>query len=616
MPKKIAQDSILQHVCYSGLNDAIRREMRNREVYTPPISTFRWWARRSHRLMGQLIEAAEKVQENGRLVIADPFAGGGTTVLEALRRGHVAYGQDINPWAAMGMEATLDLSNIGLEDFDQAFEDLSEVMSPMVEKAYATERGWTSHVFRVARVCCLECGTPVWLYPYAMLSMVSRSTTEEIAWFGCQRCGSITKGPKSTGVQCSTCGQALRPEVVYLPRRKLTCPSCSYSTSISSLLEKQRLQHNIVLVERVCEGRRWMDLPIKSDILASDNWPEVPLPHGEIPIGKETSVLLRHGFGQWRDLYPLRQRAVLTRLLEAVNELPVAENVRHVLQVAAIGTAEMAGLSSRWDRYHLKAYESVANHRFSFVPFTVEPNVWGNETSGRGTFLRRVKQMRRSINWFSAQGELGPSATIVNGPSQSMPLGDKTVDLVLTDPPYFGDVQYGELSSVFLSWINGLSGIRPEEVVVDGREKGRLSYTDLLTKVLQEVKRVLRPEGRLVLTYHNRTSSAFSSLAEALAVAGFVVLTWRWVASENERDFSKRMKRACTMDLVLECLASPCSFYTPGEPERNNIEAHFLWTAGAEVARAVNKGNRDAIEPLLCRHPFLVRREHGSVHPL
>ena len=36
--------SVLEFVPLEGPGPLIRREMRKREVYTPPISTFRWWA--------------------------------------------------------------------------------------------------------------------------------------------------------------------------------------------------------------------------------------------------------------------------------------------------------------------------------------------------------------------------------------------------------------------------------------------------------------------------------------------------------------------------------------------------------------------------------------------
>ena len=41
----------------------------------------------------------------GRLRVLDPFAGVGTTLIEALKQGHDAIGFEVNPWAALACKA-------------------------------------------------------------------------------------------------------------------------------------------------------------------------------------------------------------------------------------------------------------------------------------------------------------------------------------------------------------------------------------------------------------------------------------------------------------------------------------------------------------------------------
>ncbi|MBE3599727.1 MAG: hypothetical protein IMX02_13430 [Limnochordaceae bacterium] len=605
--------SVLEQLRLSGLDERIRREMRNREIYTPPISTFRWWARRSHILFGSIVEAAQAALGRS-LLIVDPFAGGGTSILEAVRRGHRAYGQDINPWAVRGMRAMLSLMHVAPEQFEDAVGRLAESVVPTVKRAYYVHGAWTTHAFRVASFSCPRCSSKVWLYPYALLSLATRRTDEDTAWFGCRRCGAVTKGSRAHGVRCHGCGEALGSAEVYLPNRQARCPECGFTAKVSTIAAEQRLQYEIVMVERALDGKRWLEPVTPADIQAAQEWPDTHLPAGDISDGKETAVLLRHGFRQWRDLYPRRQRAVLTELLDAIRTLRADETVKEILYVAAVGTAEMAGLASRWDRFYLKAYEVTANHRFAFVPFTAEPNIWGDETSGRGTFVRRVRQLRRSLTWFRRQQRLaeglgrslGGEVSIVEGPSQKMALPDASAHLILTDPPYYGDVQYGELSSIFRAWLGAPTGPLPHEVVVDSRGKNGDAYAALLRSVLAEGHRVLRKDGRLILTFHNRTPRAYQALAEALHGAGFGVITWRWVASENERDFAKRDKTACTMDLLLECAPLPVpQVQPPPPPDENDVEAHFLWMAGQLLAGVTNGGISVDMDRVLRDHPFL-----------
>src|ERR1700686_4190787 len=99
-------DLILADVDWTALARKIRVETKNREVYQPLISVYRWWARRPHSLMGALIDAASPLIGKGAW-IADPFSGGGTVAIEAARRGYQVYAQDINPWAAWGLRVSL-----------------------------------------------------------------------------------------------------------------------------------------------------------------------------------------------------------------------------------------------------------------------------------------------------------------------------------------------------------------------------------------------------------------------------------------------------------------------------------------------------------------------------
>lgn len=94
--------SPLRHINTGAVDAAARMEARNREVYLPPVSAYRWWARRTEAINGAILEALSK-DEPGRMVVVDPFAGGGVIPLASVLRGHWTYAQDLNPWAATGL---------------------------------------------------------------------------------------------------------------------------------------------------------------------------------------------------------------------------------------------------------------------------------------------------------------------------------------------------------------------------------------------------------------------------------------------------------------------------------------------------------------------------------
>src|SRR4051812_17534415 len=97
---------LLAGLAWPEVEQLVRAQQRNREVHTPSISAFRWWARRPHALIGALLDEAADGAD-GKLTVSDPFSGGGTVAVEAARRELNVYAQDLHPWAVAGLRAVL-----------------------------------------------------------------------------------------------------------------------------------------------------------------------------------------------------------------------------------------------------------------------------------------------------------------------------------------------------------------------------------------------------------------------------------------------------------------------------------------------------------------------------
>jgi putative DNA methylase len=335
----------------------------------------------------------------------------------------------------------------------------------------------------------------------------------------------------------------------------------------------------------------------------------VPTPlEAKIPAGLETRVLRRTGFEHWADLYAPRQLEVLAASIPAIEALRVSAAVKARLQLAVCGCAEMAGHVSRWDRYYPKAFEAMANHRFAITGLSVETNLLSER--GRGTLPRRLGHSLRAARWSekslpealkvssrsaSAGERLRPKGVVLaQGSSESQRPTGGSIDLVLTDPPYFDDVQYAELAAVFLTWANAVGLVADstalelgsEAVVNSVRGTGADGYRALLSAILTETRRTLAADGLMILTYHNSDVRAWWALGSALHDAGFTVTALAVTHAENERDHAKRGRLAFTSDLVLEC--SPDAARRAVEPtvvwERDTDEARELIAAGRAVA--------------------------------
>ena len=602
--------SPLRHLDVGDITVRVRREVRNREVHLPPVSTYRWWARRTESVNGSIIDAVSK-DRPGRMVISDPFAGGGVIPLAAVMRGHSVYAQDLNPWAATGLAAMLAVPEP--DALREGIAALAQRVIAPAEAAYGTvlsdgTRGHVSHTFRVAVASCTRCGIRQRLFPHALVSLLSRvERNRPEAFLACPN-GHLFEGVREGVKRCPTCSALTDAAAAYTPRRVVTCP-CGHQDRLEARAVGG-LDWEVVLVERAGGGHRELALPSPGELAAAEAAHVRPSRHlGSIPSGQETGVLLRHGFSQWEDLYPRRQRAMVEHLLELTTDCSQDESVVQALRLAVIGATEMAGLLSRWDRYYLKSYESMAGHRFNFTTLPVEPNAWGTPTSGRGTTLRRLVQLVKAAEWMQAQtgrrlivqgpvpaasasvlpllGEdvdgaalRRPDVLVVAGSSQRQLLPAGSVDLVLTDPPYHDDVQYGELSLPFQAWA-GLAAPEPTGDAVVNRVTGQLvaegSYTALLTSIFRESARLLRSDGHLVFSYANRDPRAWVQLFDALQGAGLRAAGCAVVHSENETDHAKRGVRACTLDLLLDLVpisALPLVQHQP--PSTAGPEPEFL----------------------------------------
>jgi putative DNA methylase len=578
---------------------AAKAESRNREVHVPPVSTYRWWARRTSAVNGAILDAFQ-MDFPGRLLVADMFAGGGVIPLSAVTRGHQVYAQDLNPWSAAGLAGMLGLPDARL--LQEAAATLEQWVHTEVESAYGTTlsdgtHGHVAHTFRVATAECTGCGQRARMFPHALVSLLARKERGDSgAWLACRN-GHLFTADVGRNRRCPDCSGIVDPAASYTLRRKVECV-CGHVDRLAERAETWRWE--VVLVERAGARRRELAKPTTAEIQAADDgrWsPSRDL--GMIEDGQETRVLRRHGFSSWNQLYPARQRVLLTRVLDATSRCSSDPDVVRAVTMAVVGSAEMAGYLSRWDRFYLKSYEAMAGHRFNLTTLSVEPNVWGTMASGRGTVLRRMAQLVKAAEWLkertgrhllvegplSGTGPITPigdwDARVVEGSSERMLLPTGTVHLALTDPPYHDDVQYSELSAPLRAWARLANGTLAGEAVVNAAT-GQLTddgaYERLLTRIFTEVRRALRSDGHLIFSYANRSPDAWVALFSALQSAGMRAVGCEIVHSENETDQTKRKVRACALDLILDLVPigkAPLAPYAPAA-SITGAEADFL----------------------------------------
>lgn len=621
--RRCKSQHVLDRVNWDNVERVVAYEQSNREKFTPSISVFRWWARRPHSLMGAIIDAAIGVVGQDDLSISDPFSGGGTVAVEAARRSIPTYAQDLYPWPIMGL--TTSVSRVDLKEFNFAAEALRLHLQPLLQHYTRADGKMLSHVMRVRVGTCPSCTKPFYMFPEHLISKCSRKSDDTEGFFGCQCCGHVDKRPLAqAAAPCPACGAQHKEQLRNHVSKR--CPHCNHVAATGQFLEPMRWRP--VLVQEVIQearGRLSTQLRLPDEADPIEDMPGAMPATMQKPIGPgaETQYLSRAGFHSWGDLYTRRQVQVILAGLDYVKCMKVSEGTRHRLAFALIGLGEMPAFLCRWDRFHQKVFEGIANHRFAHTNFVVETNLLS--PIGRGTLPRRLAGARKALSWCNdnidskvstkrvaktsrpeEHGRLQGLTTAI-GSSVQQALPSESIALTLTDPPYFDDVQYGELARIFHFWLSQYVKVAPsderhEAVPNVVRRTDASDYEDAITHCLAETRRTLKEDGRLILTFHNRKMIAWKSLGNALRRAGFHITALAVTRAENEADHSKRNGRGMLNDLVIECVkASDRTLEAKVCHVGKSQEARELAAMGLALATAVRSNDPESMDDLFSR---------------
>jgi adenine-specific DNA methylase len=133
---------------------------------------------------------------------------------------------------------------------------------------------------------------------------------------------------------------------------------------------------------------------------------------------------------------------------------------------------------------------------------------------------------------------------VVQCSATSLPYPDNFFDAVITDPPYYDNVNYAELSDFFYVWLKRtIRDLYPElfstpmvpktgEIVSNpvrhgNDKKAKQFFEDMITKAFKEIHRVLKPEGIACVVFAHKSTDAWETIINALLNSG-LYLTASW----------------------------------------------------------------------------------------
>ena len=305
----------------------------------------------------------------------------------------------------------------------------------------------------------------------------------------------------------------------------------------------------------------------------------LPYPKSKIPAGFNTNQMIKHNYIYWHQMFNARQLLCLSTLLRAIDEED-NQILKEMLLSGFFTTLESNNCFTRHRSDANKTEGVFARHDFQPKATFAEGNVWGT-TYGKCTFEKCFdkafegkvfchKPYDRRVRGGKVISEPRDEVIILNDNSHincgnSQDLTPSNCDIVITDPPYAGNVNYSELADFFYVWLRLVLNkkypwfspeITPKaEEIVENETRGKTveEYEEGLSAVWKKCYDCLDHSGILSFTFHHAESSAWEALLESLCNAGFVIEAIYPIHGESETSLHLQGKQAISYDLIHVC---------------------------------------------------------------
>jgi putative DNA methylase len=579
-------------------------------------------------------------------VIFDPFMGGGTTLIEANRMGAKVIGCDINPVSYWIVRESL--KEVDLARLDAYFEQLAQSAGETICAMYRTRcascgaDAETLYAFWVRVIPCLRCGQMTLLHKRCLLNEgLSRNrplSASNPATVFCPHCLHLFAWSGAQPAKCPACDATFDPYEGAYNEGYYRC-ACSESplSLLATIRNGARLSERLVAIEYWCPACRARlykspdadDRSLLEQIEREFREAELNLilPDQHIPLGTSSRRWIQHGYRRYRDIFNARQLLAFNALIRAIQAIEDPE-YRNCFYTALSNMLEYNNMMTPYNYPNRKLHHLFNYHALPLTTTPVENNVWGVSEEGAGTFVNCYRRYRNAKAYGAApferfkdkQGQVithtvageriaarfvesyeslqrtERAALLFCRDSAHLPeLPDQSVDLVITDPPYYDNVHYSELSNFFYAWLSRLSDApcfrselvphEREAVVNQGQGKGEDAYLRLLTDVFRECCRVLKDDGAMYFTFHHTNPRAWWTILTAVQQGGFRIVDFFPVQSEYKVNPHIRNKQALDMDLVLICRKRSLPFqplaHTPADALQRAQQVVGLYGNGA-----------------------------------
>lgn len=479
------------------------------EAHTPVYKMHKYFARRPQNVFRALAEHYSKPGDT----ILDVFCGGGVTLFEGTSIGRKVIANDINPLAAFISD--MEVTQVDEQEYLAAIREIRHDVKMFSDRFFSTHDRGSGKLLPVRwfelayKVTCPECGAEI------VLSNENKTTRAGI--YHCNACGH-----DSAGVDCANTGTELI-SVTYKITTKATQRTVEpdeYDKGIMADCEANYEKY-------ARELALWV--------------PDVEIP--EAWDRQQEDCLHRKGILKFEDFFMKRSLIVMGYFLKKIHEkrtavsddvfrmllLTFSATLRYTNNLTISTNAWQDGRPVAWAKHaYWLSYQFVEvnpieyiDKRVTAIKAAIE---YQRERLPRLTKVHSQEELRQNKNAYM----------LLNQDSANLPIEDESIDLVLTDPPYGSNVQYGELSAFWLAWLYPDLGLEKnkvldlsKEILVNRKKRAESKdhefYYRGLLGVFKECYRVLKDGAPLVFTFNNKDPKVWMAVMKAALEAGFVL---------------------------------------------------------------------------------------------
>jgi hypothetical protein len=526
-------------------------------------------------------------------VVVDPFAGGGSIPLEALRLGCDAFASDLNPVACLinkvllediprhGAELAEELRRLGADLKKAAEAELAVYYPADPDGARPIAYLWA----RTVRCESPNCGAEIplvrsfWLgrrghrkraIKYRVVK--TRATVPRIEFdvFQPVNDSEVPDGTVARAqARCPCCGSSLMQDRV---RAQLLSQNGGADSQFDG--EGKRIGGAtllaVVCVDGTQNGRLYR-APHQGDYAAAyaatralESVPRELLPDTEIPVTERRRISLPiYGMRRWGDLFTARQKIALLTFCRLVGNV-AGENtaVSELLAMNISRAADYATSLCSWKNTTEKLNHTFGRQALPMMWDFAEVNLAGDTAANLDWIARVVERQGQSVR-SSGQVQMSDAC--------QHPMPDESVDIWFTDPPYYDSVPYAHLADFFYLWLRRsikgsaakwfLTPLTPKEgeCVVDRPHalsnslKTPAYFEHKLGDAMREGRRLLKADGVGCVVFAHKTTEGWEALVSGMLKGGWTVTASWPVSTEMQSRLTARDTASLASSVHLVC---------------------------------------------------------------